>query len=179
VDRILHRRRLSSRDLKTSRPQVPRSSIHSTLSLLGYVCTSGAWEPSSRALSMFAFMRPFKSSRTLLFSVRGSYRLSLTESKSTTSVSYGSSRQVNSKSSNSPPRPFSSTAAKMATFPTPSKDPPKHEMAYFPQMTTSYPSKNGEFRRVLWTGLYSQLVLMNVPVGGEIGDEVRVPAVFD
>lgn len=31
----------------------------------------------------------------------------------------------------------------------------------------------GEFRRVMWTGLYSQLVVMEVPVNGEIGDEVR------
>jgi len=30
----------------------------------------------------------------------------------------------------------------------------------------------GEFRRVMWTGLYSQVVVMEVPVGGEIGDEV-------
>jgi hypothetical protein len=58
-------------------------------------------------------------------------------------------------------------------FTTPSSDPPKHEMAYFPDMTTSLPSESGEFRRVLWTGLYSQLVLMTVPVDGEIGDEVR------
>jgi len=56
-------------------------------------------------------------------------------------------------------------------FNKPSMDPPKHEMAYFPDMTTSLPSESGEFRRVLWTGLYSQLVLMTVPVDGEIGDE--------
>ncbi|OAP55940.1 hypothetical protein AYL99_10092 [Fonsecaea erecta] len=56
-------------------------------------------------------------------------------------------------------------------FNTPSMDPPKHEMAYFPNMTTSLPSESAEFRRVLWTGLYSQLVLMTVPVDGEIGDE--------
>ncbi|KAL1979459.1 hypothetical protein VTN96DRAFT_5733 [Rasamsonia emersonii] len=61
----------------------------------------------------------------------------------------------------------------MSTFPTPSLDPPKHEMVYFPQMTTSLPSKSAEFRRVLWTGLYSQVVLMNVPVNGEIGDEIH------
>jgi hypothetical protein len=54
----------------------------------------------------------------------------------------------------------------------PSMDPPKHEMAFFPNMTTSLPSESAEFRRVLWTGLYSQLVLMTVPVDGEIGDEV-------
>ncbi|CAF9911178.1 hypothetical protein IMSHALPRED_009958 [Imshaugia aleurites] len=51
--------------------------------------------------------------------------------------------------------------------------PPKHEMAYFPEMTSALPSKSGEFRRVLWTGLYSQVVLMTVPVDGEIGDEVH------
>src|SRR6266496_1400746 len=60
-------------------------------------------------------------------------------------------------------------------FPTPSMDPPKHEMAYFPDMTTSLPSESVAFRRVLWTGLYSQLVLMTVPVNGEIGDEVHRP----
>ena len=65
---------------------------------------------------------------------------------------------------------FSTT--RMSLFPTPSSDPPKHEMVYFPQMTTSLPSESAEFRRVLWTGLYSQLVLMTVPVGGDIGDEV-------
>ena len=52
--------------------------------------------------------------------------------------------------------------------------PPAHEMVYFPQMTTSLPSSSTEFRRVLWTGLYSQVVLMNVPVGGDIGDEVHM-----
>jgi len=53
----------------------------------------------------------------------------------------------------------------------PNSDIPEHEMVYFPQMTTSLPSESAEFRRVLWTGLYSQLVLMTVPVDGEIGDE--------
>lgn len=66
-------------------------------------------------------------------------------------------------------RPFSSS--KM-TFQKPSENPPEHAMAYFPNMTTSLPSESGEFRRVLFTGLYSQLVLMTVPVGGDIGDEV-------
>lgn len=60
----------------------------------------------------------------------------------------------------------------MAAFPTPSNDRPEKEMAYFPQMTSALPSESGEFRRVLHTGLYSQLVLMTVPVGGDIGDEV-------
>jgi hypothetical protein len=45
-------------------------------------------------------------------------------------------------------------------------------MVYFPQMTNALPSESAEFRRVLHTGLYSQLVLMTIPVGGDIGDEV-------
>jgi hypothetical protein len=60
----------------------------------------------------------------------------------------------------------------MAPFTTPSSDPPKHEMQYFPDMTSALPSTSAEFRRVLWTGLYSQVVLMTVPVGGDIGEEV-------
>ena len=52
--------------------------------------------------------------------------------------------------------------------------PPKHEMAYFPNMTGALPAGSSEFRRVMWTGLYSQVVLMTVPVGGDIGDEVRM-----
>ncbi|KAF6810120.1 cupin domain-containing protein [Colletotrichum sojae] len=67
---------------------------------------------------------------------------------------------------------FSNTA-KMSKFPTPPSDPPKHEMQYFPDMTTALPSESGDFRRVLWTGLYSQLVLMTVPVDGDIGEEVH------
>lgn len=67
------------------------------------------------------------------------------------------------------------TTSATMQFPKPSNDPPKHEMAYFPDMTTSLPSQSGDFRRVLWTGLYSQLVLMTVPVGGDIGDEVCIP----
>ncbi|KAK4234428.1 RmlC-like cupin, partial [Achaetomium macrosporum] len=50
---------------------------------------------------------------------------------------------------------------------------PKHEMQYFLNMTTTLPSESTEFRRVLWTGLYSQLVLMTVPVGGDIGEEIH------
>lgn len=65
-----------------------------------------------------------------------------------------------------------SRSANMVNFPTPSSDPPQHEMQYFPGMTASLPSESGEFRRVLWTGLYSQVVLMTVPVGGDIGEEV-------
>ncbi|KAK4442210.1 RmlC-like cupin domain-containing protein [Podospora aff. communis PSN243] len=61
----------------------------------------------------------------------------------------------------------------MTNFKTPSSDPPKHEMQYFPNMTNSLPAESHEFRRVLWTGLYSQVVLMTVPVGGDIGEEIH------
>lgn len=53
-----------------------------------------------------------------------------------------------------------------------SSEPPKHDMVYFPNMT-NLASSSGEFRKVLHTGLYSQLVLMTIPVGGDIGDEVH------
>ncbi|MFI7452415.1 cupin domain-containing protein [Nonomuraea sp. NPDC049714] len=33
--------------------------------------------------------------------------------------------------------------------------------------------KSADFRRVLWTGEHSQLVIMTIPPGGEIGDEVH------
>lgn len=33
--------------------------------------------------------------------------------------------------------------------------------------------QNQDFRKVLWTGQHSQIVLMSVPAGGEIGDEVH------
>ncbi|CDZ96507.1 RmlC-like jelly roll fold [Phaffia rhodozyma] len=51
--------------------------------------------------------------------------------------------------------------------------PPAHKMAYFANMASSLPESHGEFRTVLWTGLYSQVVLMTVQPGGEIGDEVH------
>ena len=67
---------------------------------------------------------------------------------------------------------FSHSTIRSAKDPKMPSGPPKHEMAYFPNMTSALPSKSGEFRRVMWTGLYSQVVLMTVPVGGDIGDEV-------
>ncbi|KAI4275693.1 MAG: hypothetical protein LQ337_003049 [Flavoplaca oasis] len=67
---------------------------------------------------------------------------------------------------------FSTGLIRKAKDPNMSSGPPKHEMQYFPNMTSALPSESAEFRRVLWTGLYSQVVLMTVPVGGDIGDEV-------
>ncbi len=33
--------------------------------------------------------------------------------------------------------------------------------------------QSADFRRVLWTGRHTQLVIMTLPAGGEIGDEVH------
>lgn len=66
--------------------------------------------------------------------------------------------------------PLRASNRAMASF-KPNSGPPKHEMVYFPGMTTSLPSSSAEFRKVLFTGLYSQVVLMTIPVGGDIGDE--------
>ena len=69
-------------------------------------------------------------------------------------------------------RSLSSTPRLHRKDPKMSSQPPKHEMVYFPNMT-SLASSSGEFRKVLHTGLYSQLVLMTIPVGGDIGEEVH------
>lgn len=53
-----------------------------------------------------------------------------------------------------------------------SKHPPKHQMVHFPGLTSEVRAF-GQFRKVLHTGLYSQLVSMEIPVGGDIGDEVH------
>lgn len=34
-------------------------------------------------------------------------------------------------------------------------------------------AENPDFRKTVWTGKHAQIVLMTVPVGGEIGDEVH------
>jgi len=65
-----------------------------------------------------------------------------------------------------------STSSKMATQKTPNEGIPKHEMVYLKGLASSA-RDFGEFRRVLFTGLYSQVVVMEIPVGGEIGDEVH------
>lgn len=49
---------------------------------------------------------------------------------------------------------------------------PQHEMVYFPGLTSEVRAF-GQFRKVLHTGLFSQLVSMEIPVGGDIGDEVH------
>ena len=43
----------------------------------------------------------------------------------------------------------------------------------FDQDIIEYAKQNADFRRVLKTGKNSQLVLMSIPAGGEIGNEVH------
>lgn len=71
-------------------------------------------------------------------------------------------------------RPFSTTPAKatMGKDSQISKSPPKHELVYFPGLASEVRAF-GQFRKVLHTGLYSQVVTMEIPVGGDIGDEVH------
>jgi hypothetical protein len=51
--------------------------------------------------------------------------------------------------------------------------PPAHEMVHFAGLLSEKRSF-GDFRTVLHTGLFSQIVAMEIPVNGEIGDEVRL-----
>jgi mannose-6-phosphate isomerase-like protein (cupin superfamily) len=44
-------------------------------------------------------------------------------------------------------------------------------MEHYAIATTA--EQSGDFRRVLWTGEHTQLVIMTIPAGGEIGDEVH------
>ncbi|CAE6478499.1 unnamed protein product [Rhizoctonia solani] len=49
-------------------------------------------------------------------------------------------------------------------------------MSYFgcnPSVPVTLPYTSQDFRRVLWTGEHSQLVIMTIPVDGEIGEEVH------
>ncbi len=45
------------------------------------------------------------------------------------------------------------------------------EQHHFPIATVA--EQSADFRRVLWTGRHAQLVIMTIPVGGEIGEEVH------
>jgi hypothetical protein len=58
-----------------------------------------------------------------------------------------------------------------------STEPPRHEMVYLPSLLSETRSF-GLFRKVIHTGLYSQLVAMEVPPNGEIGDEVSYRATY-
>jgi mannose-6-phosphate isomerase-like protein (cupin superfamily) len=50
--------------------------------------------------------------------------------------------------------------------------PPPKKMHHL-EAINAIPSQYPEFRNVLWTGESSQLVVMTVPVGGDIGEEVH------
>lgn len=69
-------------------------------------------------------------------------------------------------------RAFSTTPTPFGKDSSMPNTPPKHEMVHFPQLASSY--SPGEFRKVLHTGLYSQVVAMEIPVGGDIGEEVSL-----
>ena len=47
----------------------------------------------------------------------------------------------------------------------------REDMEYFTIATVA--ERNPDFRRVLWTGKHTQLVVMTIPPGGEIGEEVH------
>ncbi|KAI0786656.1 RmlC-like cupin [Abortiporus biennis] len=60
----------------------------------------------------------------------------------------------------------------MSSFPyLPNTEPPK-DMTVFKNIA-KVASQSEKFRRVLWTGRSSQLVVMTIPVGGEIGQEIH------
>ncbi len=60
--------------------------------------------------------------------------------------------------------------------PYPANMPAPPKKMYHLEAINSIPSQYPEFRNVLWTGESSQLVVMTVPVGGDIGEEVgRLP----
>lgn len=45
------------------------------------------------------------------------------------------------------------------------------EQHHFPIATIA--EESTDFRRVLWTGRHAQLVVMTIPVGGQIGEEIH------
>lgn len=55
-----------------------------------------------------------------------------------------------------------------------STEKPKHEPVHFPKMTSLSAKDIPHFRKVMWTGLFSQVVLMNIPPKGDIGEEVHL-----
>jgi mannose-6-phosphate isomerase-like protein (cupin superfamily) len=70
-------------------------------------------------------------------------------------------------------RQLSTTRAKMGKDSKMPSGPPKHQMIYFPGLTSEVRAF-GQFRKVMHTGLFSQIVSMEIPVGGDIGNEVHL-----
>ncbi|PSN59098.1 hypothetical protein BS50DRAFT_509128 [Corynespora cassiicola Philippines] len=98
--------------------------------------------------------------------------LSTTVPLSHPSSSINSSRSASTTSLRSPSQERRSKMADFKNVGNKANQPPKHEMVHFKGLLSGK-RKFKEFRRVLHTGLYSQLVAMEVPVNGEIGDEVH------
>ncbi|KAB2568794.1 Cupin RmlC-type [Lasiodiplodia theobromae] len=72
----------------------------------------------------------------------------------------------------SPVRGFATSAGRMGKQDGVKNEPPKHEMTVFEGLLSER-RRFGDFRRVLHTGLYSQLVAMEIPPKGDIGEEVH------
>lgn len=63
--------------------------------------------------------------------------------------------------------PTRALSSKMSQW-KPNTDPPKTVTIF--RNIAEVASESDKFRRVLWTGQNSQLVIMTIPVGGEIGE---------
>ncbi|EGY16973.1 hypothetical protein HYQ45_001284 [Verticillium longisporum] len=62
----------------------------------------------------------------------------------------------------------------MASAPTQPSADAQHYPKHFPNMLKSYlPSHHEAFRRVLWTGLHSQLTTITVPEGGNMVEDIQ------
>jgi hypothetical protein len=98
-----------------------------------------------------------------------SSRLLLNTSKSTLTLV----RHTPSYNANANARTLTSSAMSFSSvrLPAPKKGPPAKKMVHL-QSINAIPSLYPEFRNVLWTGESSQLVVMTVPVDGDIGEEV-------
>ncbi|GME45484.1 Cupin RmlC-type [Neofusicoccum parvum] len=72
----------------------------------------------------------------------------------------------------SPTRGFATTSASTGKQDPVANAPPQHELVHFPGLASER-RRFGDCRRVLHTGLYSQLAAMAIPPGGAIGAEVH------
>lgn len=82
-------------------------------------------------------------------------------------------RQLTRSSPSLSLRSLSTTTARSFNPPRATKMPAPPKKMHHLQAINAIPSQYPEFRNVLWTGESSQLVVMTVPVGGDIGEEVH------
>ncbi|GME22804.1 Cupin RmlC-type [Neofusicoccum parvum] len=75
----------------------------------------------------------------------------------------------------SPARGFATTGASTGKQDPVANAPPQHELVHFPGLASER-RRFGDSRRVLHTGLHSQLAAMAIPPGGDIGAEAPVRA---